>query len=71
MKTYIVETVESETWTREYKVKAESEKEAEDIVRHNAWQFTDVVDEEYVETDYKEIKAVKEEEEEYVYRQFN
>ena len=61
MKTYIVKTVESETWTREYRVEAESEKEAEDIVRHNAWQLTDVVDEEYVETDYKEIKAIKEE----------
>ena len=61
MKTYIVETVESETWTREYRVEAESEEEAEDIVRHNAWQLTDVVDEEYVETDYKEIKAIKEE----------
>ena len=68
MKTYIVETVESETWTREYRVEAESEEEAEDIVRHNAWQLTDVVDEEYVETDYREIKAVKEEEEEYEYR---
>ena len=68
MKTYIVKTVESETWTREYRVEAESEEEAEDIVRHNAWQLTDVVDEEYVETDYREIKAVKEEEEEYVYR---
>ena len=68
MKTYIVETVESETWTREYRVEAESEEEAEDIVRHNAWQLTDIVDEEYVETDYREIKAVKEEEEEYEYR---
>ena len=69
MKTYIVKTVESETWTREYRVEAESEEEAEDIVRHNAWQLTDVVDEEYVETDYREIKAVKEEEkEEYEYR---
>ena len=69
MKTYIVETVESETWTREYRVEAESEEEAEDIVRHNAWQLTDVVDEEYVETDYREIKAVKKEEkEEYEYR---
>ena len=65
MKTYIVETVEAETWVREYRVEAESEKEAEDIVRHNAWQLTDVVDEEYVETDYREIKSVKEEEEEY------
>jgi hypothetical protein len=68
MKTYIVKTVESETWTREYRVEAESEEEAEDIVRHNAWQLTDIVDEEYVETDYREIKAVKEEEEEYEYR---
>ncbi len=49
-------------------VEAESEEEAEDIVRHNAWQLTDIVDEEYVETDYREIKAVKEEEEEYEYR---
>ena len=64
MKTYIVETVESETWVREYRVEAESEKEAEDIVRHNAWHFTDIVDEEYVETDYREIKSVKEEEKE-------
>ena len=68
MKTYIVKTVESETWTREYRVEAESEEEAEDIVRHNAWQLTEVVNEEYVETDYREIKAVKEEDEEYVYR---
>ena len=68
MKNYIVETVESETWTRKYRVEAESEKEAEDIVRYNAWQLTDIVDEEYVETDYREIKAVKEEEEEYEYR---
>ena len=64
-KPYIVETVESETWVREYRVEAESEKEAEDIVRHNAWQLTDVINEEYVETDYREIKSVKEEEEEY------
>ena len=64
MKTYIVETVESETWVREYRVEAESEKEAEDIVRHNAWQLTDVINEEYVETDYREIKSVKEEEKE-------
>ena len=64
MKTYIIETVEAETWVREYRVEAESEKEAEDIVRHNAWQLTDVVDEEYVETDYREIKSVKEEEKE-------
>lgn len=69
MKTYIVETVESETWTREYRVEAESEEEAEDIVRHNAWQLTDIVNEDYVETDYREIKTVKEEEkEEYEYR---
>ena len=64
MKTYIVETVESETWTREYRVEKKTKKEAEDIVRHNAWQLTDVVDEEYVETDYREIKSVKEEEKE-------
>ena len=68
MKTYIVETVESETWTREYRVEAESEEEAEDIVRHNAWQLTDVINEEYVETDYREIRAVKEEKED-EYRQ--
>ena len=68
MKTYIVETVESETWTREYKVEAESEKEAEDIVCHNAWQLTDVINEDYVETDYREIKSVKEEKED-EYRQ--
>ncbi len=63
MKTYIVETVESETWVREYRVEAESEKEAEDIVRHNSWELTDVVNDEYVETDYREIRAVKEEKE--------
>ena len=68
MKTYIVETVESQTWTREYKVEAESEKEAEDIIRHNAWHLTDVINEDYVETDYREIRAVKEEKED-EYRQ--
>ena len=51
-----------------YEFEAESEKEAEDIVRHNAWQLTDVINEDYVETDYREIKSVKEEKED-EYRQ--